>query len=111
LIIPLLVHAKRLSETKTNTLVPVEVINRLLGLLGAHFPDPPPADSAEPRPAFQPVSTPALVQPDHLDAVSVDWQDVGMVWDDAFANTEELLSMFGLNAVDWSDQASWLSGT
>jgi len=103
------VHAKRPSSDVQ--VVPVEIINRFLNLLGAHMPVAPPIDAEDSQSTFQAVPTTATTQHEHLNAVSVDWQDAGMVWDDAFADAEELLSVFGLNAVDWGDHIPWLNGS
>jgi hypothetical protein len=91
--------------------VSIGIVNRFLSLLGAHVPVAPPPDAADSQSISQPALATATTQHEHHNVVSVDWQDADMVWDDVFGDAEELLSMFGLNAVDWSDQIPWLNGS
>lgn len=94
--------------------MPVEVIDRLLGLVGAKIPtarasSEPPQPNAAVSISLQD-STIISNQDRQPDAILSDWDGAGVSWNGTFAESEDLLAMFGLDAIDWDDPVPWLTG-
>ena len=104
-----------MSETENQARVPVEVIDRLLGLVGAKIPTT--RASSEPTQSDVEVSMSlqdSTINPNQdqqPDAILSDWDGAGVPWNGTFAESEDLLAMFGLDAIDWDDPVPWLTGT